>query len=249
MQLAHEILLGDFHIVEHDATGASSPAPHQAVDVVGADARTAIHHQAGDAVARFGLGIGARVDQEVVGRRSANDKALLAVEQKVIAAILRHGRGAEEVGSAARLGEALGCEDLTAQQGRNVLFLLGIRTVQHDRVAHQLGADTKCAGKDVAEDADLFHHHGGAHPVEVATTPPFRIAAAHQIALPRLTQEVAREVDLVGVHVEDQLAWHRLDEGAHLVAQSALFWTEREIEHPGLQSKNPRNEPVAKSSP
>ena len=80
---------------------------------------------------------GYRVDQEEIRPLAADDKTLLAVEQEIVPFIFRPASGAEEVGTASRLGEAFGGKKLALQQRPHIFFFLLVGAVQNDRVADQ----------------------------------------------------------------------------------------------------------------
>ncbi len=116
------------------AAGAAAAAAHEPVEVLRLHARAAVDDEAADPLVRLGR-------RDRCGRRrgssrprsAPDDEALLAVEDEVVAAVLGRGGGAEEVRAAARLGEALGGEDLAAQQRLHVLLALRVGAVQDDR--------------------------------------------------------------------------------------------------------------------
>ena len=62
-----------------------------------------------------GVGVGARVHQEIVGPLGAHDESLLAVEHIAHRPRARGGRRPEEVGAAPRLGQSLGHRQLALE--------------------------------------------------------------------------------------------------------------------------------------
>ena len=118
----------------------------------------------------------------------------------MVAAILGPGRGAEEVGTAARLGEALGREEFALEQRRDIAFFLGIGAVAEDGVAHKVGANAKDAGEFVAQAADFLRHRARRHPIE--PRPPQRTGwRPQQPAVRCLAQPLLRKVNSLCIHI------------------------------------------------
>jgi hypothetical protein len=94
-----------------------------------------------------------------------------------------------------------------------------VRSVLHDGVANQLGPDAEDAGEDIAQDADLLHHHAGVHPVQPASAPLNRIAAAHKVATTGLTKKCLGKLQTVTIHFEDHFTGDPAHQRAHVIPE------------------------------
>ncbi len=178
-----------------------------------------------------GVRIGAGVDEEVVGAFRADDEALLAVQQEVIALVFRRRRRAEKIRSAARFGETFGGENVAPEQRLDITRLLLVGSMQHDGVADQIRADAEDAGEFVAQAADFLADGARSYPVQSFAAPLDRLAHAEQLAPSGLVQPLPRETYFVLVHVQDQLARRRIRKIARRIAGAALVFIQQMVEH------------------
>jgi len=218
----HHVLLRDLHVAEDETSRASAATAHEAVEVLRLHAGSPLDEQAGDRVPGLRAGIGAGVDKKEVRPFGPHDEALLAVEQKVVAPVLRSRRGAEEIGAPPWFRKALGGKALAPQQGLHEPLLLLVRAVQDDRVADEFRPHAEYAGHLVAQGSNLLHDHACRDPVHPPAAPLLRVAAAQKVTPPGLLQELLREPDRIGVHVEDHLPGDPLHEIPRLLHDLSL---------------------------
>jgi hypothetical protein len=83
-----------------------------------------------------------------------------------------------------------------------------IGTVPDNRVADKLRAHAEDTREFITDHSDFLHDHAGGHPIHVAASPFFRIAAAHEITSGGFLQKLFRKLDFVCIHIQDHLARH-----------------------------------------
>ena len=179
----------------------------------------------------LGIKIGPGIEEKIIRPLAADDETLLAVDQEIIPAILGFGRGAEKIRSAPWFGQAFRGENISPEKGLDILFLLFVRSVLDDGVADQFRPDPEDAGEFITQGSDLFHDHAGGDPVHFPAAPFPGIPAAHEVPPPGFAKEFLGKFDLVGIHVEDPLFRHPLDEFPHFIADFQLFLRKQIIEH------------------
>ena len=96
------------------------------------------HQERADALVLGRVGVGAGEHDDPVGEVRAGRPHLLAVDQEVIALVLRASAEAGEVGARAGLGEALRPDFLTAEDRPQVAALLLVGAPVDDRGTHQV---------------------------------------------------------------------------------------------------------------
>ena len=221
-------------IPENDSARTPAAAPHQAVEVLGLHPGPPLHNETGETLVGRCLRVGSGVNEEVVRAFSAHDKTLLPVQEKMIPLVFGHGCGTEKVGPAPGFRQALGGKKLAFEKGFHVSFLLLIRAVEDDGVAHQFRPHAEGTGEDVAEGPDFFHDHAGGSPVHVASAPFCRIAASHEVSPCGLLEKLLGKPDLVLVHVQDHLPVHPADQLPGLTPDFVLFIRHHEVKHGSL---------------
>ena len=229
---ANQVGSRDAHIAEIHPPRAAAARAHQAVDVLHLHARPALHDEGADRPVRVGLrSARAGIDQEKVCPLRADDEALLPVQYVIVAIAARRGGSAEEIRPAARLGERLGHgEAAFHRRAQPALFLLG-RAKDVERFAHDADQAVQAAQRG-AQHAHLFEGDDLIRPGQAAPAVFGRETQAQQAAGGGALQELARVVQALGVHIQDQLARYILaHEGAQLVAQLALRVSQQGFDH------------------
>ena len=118
VQLAEQVLLGDADVVEEQLGGVLGLLADLVEVAAALEAlRAALDDEQAEPL-RAALGCRLRDDDDQVGEDAVGDERLGAVQQPVVALVLRGGADALEVGAGAGLGHGDGGDDLAASRSR-----------------------------------------------------------------------------------------------------------------------------------
>ena len=97
-------------VAEHHASGAAAARTHEPVEILHLDARAAIDDHRADTHVRRRIvrEVGPDVGEKEIRAFRADDEALHAADDEIVAVVFCPAAGAEEVRAAARLGQRLG---------------------------------------------------------------------------------------------------------------------------------------------